>query len=529
MSVRMKVWSLPLLATVIFTLATLAVLFLSSGTLRQISAVGATGYPYLDATTHFASELGRLSTTIQGAVSEGEKKRLDDARAISAQMRKDLSRSAALEGHADQVRVLSEAFENYAVASMTTAQLFLGEAPGDGAASIPKMQEALKKLESILIAERERARSEFDASLSGAEQGVRTSLYVSVVSGVLVIAALGVASWLVIGSVWAQLGGEPEYARSAMRVMAQGDLSQQIALKPNDRTSLLSAVQDMIQGLRTMVSGVRASSNSITAAAREIAAGNHDLSLRTEEQASSLAHTSGRMAEITSTIQQNADNARQASELAISASTVAARGGNVMGEVIQTMTSINGSSKKINEIIGVIDGIAFQTNILALNAAVEAARAGDQGRGFAVVASEVRSLAQRSAQAAREISALIKASVHQVEHGSTLVQRAGDTMQDIVASVQRVGSIIEEITVASQQQSVNIAETSAAIFRMDQTTQQNAALVEQAASAARSLEEQSVALEQAVAKFKLGEVAAAGSAGGDSRSRGMPTLLPAPH
>jgi methyl-accepting chemotaxis protein len=503
----MKVWSLPLLATVIFTLATLAVLLLSTSTLRAISAVGTTGYPYLDATTHFASELDRLGTTIQGAVTEGEKKRLDDARVIAAQMRKDLVRSAVLEGHAARVRVLSDAFEAYFAGSLETAQLFLGDLKGDGPGSIPKMQDALKKLEATLNAERASAQSEFNASLAGAEQGVRTSLYVSVGCGVAVIVALGVASWLVIGSVWAQLGGEPEYARSAMRVMAQGDLSQQIQLKPNDQASLLSAVKDMIEGLRAMVSGVRASSISITEAAREIAAGNHDLSLRTEEQASSLAHTSRSMAEITSTIQQNADNAAQARELAGSASTVALRGGEVMGEVIHTMHSINGSSKKITEIIGLIDGIAFQTNILALNAAIEAARAGEQGRGFAVVASEVRSLAQRSAQAAREIGALIKTSVQQVEHGSELVQRAGATMQDIVASVQRVGSIIGEITVASQQQSVNIGETGAAIARMDQTTQQNAALVEQAAAAARSLEEQSVALEQAVAKFKLGDLA----------------------
>jgi methyl-accepting chemotaxis protein len=211
------------------------------------------------------------------------------------------------------------------------------------------------------------------------------------------------------------------------------------------------------------------------------------------------------MADITTTIQQNADNARQASELANSASAVALRGGDVMGEVIQTMASIEASSKKISEIIGVIDGIAFQTNILALNAAVEAARAGEQGRGFAVVASEVRSLAGRSAQAAKEISALIKTSVDQVDHGSQLVQRAGSTMQEIVSSVQKVGSIISEITVASRDQAQSVAEAGEAISRMDDATQQNAALVEEAAAAATSLEEQAVGLVRTMANFKLGD------------------------
>jgi methyl-accepting chemotaxis protein len=509
MSVKLKIWFLPFVATLIFALGTSAVLFFSTTTLNTIDGIGETQYPYLDATTKFASQLDAVSATIQSAVSEGEKKRLDEAREIATQMRKTLGGVDQLAGHMVQVKALSGDFDAYFTAAMETAQLFLGEVKGDGPASIPKMQSAQKKLEATLKIERDAAQSEFSDALKNAGIGVRSSLYATVISGVVVVLVLGIASWLVIGSVWAQLGGEPEYARSAMRVMAQGDLSQRIHLEPGDTTSLLAAVREMTQGLRSMVSHVRGSSHSITDAAKEIASGNHDLSIRTEEQASALAHTSSGMADITTTIQQNADSSRQASDLANSASAVALRGGEVMGEVIQTMASIEGSSKKISEIIGVIDGIAFQTNILALNAAVEAARAGEQGRGFAVVASEVRSLAGRSAQAAKEISTLIKTSVDQVAHGSQLVERAGSTMQEIVSSVQKVGGIISEITVASRDQAQSVAEAGSAISRMDETTQQNAALVEQAAAAASSLEEQAVELVRTMADFKLGDEDAA--------------------
>ena len=518
MSVRMKIWSLPIVATIIFMLGTVAVLFLSTSTRRTITDIGQTRYPYLDATTKFASQLDLVSATIQSAVSEGEKKRLDEAGEIAKQMRATLDSASKLADHSAQVKALSDDFESYFAASMLTAKLFLGEIQGDGPGSIPKMQSSQKKLEATLKSEREAAQTQFTASLKSAEDGVRSSLYATAISGAIVVAVLFFASWLMIRSVWVQLGGEPEYARSAMQIMAHGDLSQQIQVIPGDTTSLLAAVQEMTHGLRTMVSEVRTSSHSITDAAREIASGNQDLSHRTEDQASSLAHTSSSMAEISATIAQNADSSRQASTLASSASEVAVRGGDVMGEVIKTMASIDSSSKKISEIIGVIDGIAFQTNILALNAAVEAARAGEQGRGFAVVASEVRSLAQRSAQAAKEISALIKTSVDQVEHGSALVKRAGDTMQDIVSSVQKVGGIIEEITVASREQATSIAETSNAVARMDQTTQQNAALVEEAAAAASSLEEQAEGLVRSMANFKLGDEGSTRNASSSSRS-----------
>ena len=505
MSVKMKIWLLPIVATVIFAIGTIWILILSTSTLSTIGGVGSTHYPYLDATTKFASQLDLLGTTITSAVSEGEKKRLDEAKEIANQMRKTLASASGLVGHEAQVKSLSDDFEAYLAASLETAGIFLGDIKGDGPASVPKMQSSQKKLEASLKSARESAQTEFSTALQKAEDGVRSSRNVNVIIAFLVVAGLLVASWFVIKSVWDQLGGEPEYARSAMRVMAQGDLSQHIKLSSGDTTSLLAAVQEMTQGLRTMVAGVRHSSHSITDAAREIASGNQDLSVRTEQQASSLAHTSSGMAEITSTIQQNAESSRQASQLATSASAVAVRGGEVMGEVIQTMASIDSSSKKISEIIGVIDGIAFQTNILALNAAVEAARAGEQGRGFAVVASEVRSLAGRSAQAAKEISSLIKTSVDQVSHGSTLVQRAGSTMEEIVNSVQKVGSIIEEITVASREQAVSIAEAGSAISKMDETTQQNAALVEEAAAAASSLEQQSEELVRTMASFKLGD------------------------
>ena len=288
------------------------------------------------------------------------------------------------------------------------------------------------------------------------------------------------------------------------QTVAAGDLTSKIDIRSVDETGLLlQALRHMNQNLFDIVAKVRAGTESIAAASGQIASGNLDLSARTEEQASSLEQTAASMEELTATVRQNADNARQAKQLAASASNVATAGGTVVAQVVDTMTSIRASSRRIVDIIGVIDGIAFQTNILALNAAVEAARAGEQGRGFAVVATEVRNLAQRSAAAAKEIKVLISTSVDQVEVGSQLVADAGNTMEQIVASVQRVTDIMQEISAASQEQSAGIEQINQAIIQMDQVTQQNAALVEEAAATSEALELQAGGLAGVVSTFKL--------------------------
>jgi methyl-accepting chemotaxis protein len=293
-------------------------------------------------------------------------------------------------------------------------------------------------------------------------------------------------------------------ALSAARDVAGGDLTRSIDVKTSCETGqLMQALKDMTGNLQTLVSEVRHGTDTIATASAEIASGNQDLSSRTEEQASSLEETASSMEELTSTVKQNADNARQANQLAQSASGIAVKGGDVVGQVVGTMASINESSRKIVDIISVIDGIAFQTNILALNAAVEAARAGEQGRGFAVVASEVRNLAQRSAAAAKDIKALINDSVEKVEAGSSLVNEAGNTMNEIVASITRVTDIMSEITAASVEQSAGIEQVNTAIVQMDQVTQQNAALVEEAAAAAESMQDQAAKLSEVVSVFKL--------------------------
>ena len=316
--------------------------------------------------------------------------------------------------------------------------------------------------------------------------------------------AIGIVLALVITrNLLAQLGGEPKYAAEVMEKIAAGDLSSNISVNTKYPNSMLFAIKEMQDSLIKIVSEIRSGTDTISTASGEIASGNLDLSQRTEEQASSLEETASSMEELTSTVKQNADNARQANQLAAGASEVAVKGGAVVGQVVQTMSSINASSKKIVDIISVIDGIAFQTNILALNAAVEAARAGEQGRGFAVVATEVRTLAQRSAAAAKEIKELISDSVSKVEDGTRLVDEAGATMDEIVSAVKRVTDIMSEISAASQEQSSGIEQVNQAVSQMDEVTQQNAALVEEAAAAAESMQDQAQALTQAVMIFKL--------------------------
>ncbi len=307
----------------------------------------------------------------------------------------------------------------------------------------------------------------------------------------------------VAGSLQKQLGGEPALTSQIAARIAEGNLATAVALRPGDEHSVLFAMQQMQSRLTGAIGSIRGSADSIAGAAKQIAAGNSDLSRRSEEQAASLQETAASMEQLTSTVRQSADNARQASRLAEGASEIAVRGGGIVSQVVTTMGDIKQASGKVVDIIAVIEGIAFQTNILALNAAVEAARAGEQGRGFAVVAGEVRTLAQRSATAAKEIKALIGNSAQRVEDGAVLVEGAGKAMDEIVEAVKRVTDLMGEMRAATEEQTGGIEQVNQAVSQMDQMAQQNAALVEEAAAAAASLEDQAAALHHAVGQFRL--------------------------
>ncbi len=360
----------------------------------------------------------------------------------------------------------------------------------------PLSKKSIQEINKLVDLQIEASKSIFeDAELKGSRLG-----YVLYVSLVIAIIIGGLFALIITKSIVNPLHDAVVLAET----VASGDLRSNVVVEGDDEVArLLSALKDMNDKLAATVGQVRIGTELITVAAKEISTGNADLSSRTESQASSLEETASSMEELTSTVRQNADNARQANQLVVSATNVATKGGAVVNEVVKTMGSIKESSRKVVDIIGVIDGIAFQTNILALNAAVEAARAGEQGRGFAVVAAEVRSLAQRSASAAKEIKSLISDSVGKVDEGSKLVDEAGQTMDEIVTSVQHVADIMSEISAASQEQSAGIEQVNLAIAQMDEMTQQNAALVEEAAAAAESLEEQAQTLAQAVSVFKV--------------------------
>ena len=359
--------------------------------------------------------------------------------------------------------------------------------------SIQQAQDRMKALDAFLQTEARAAAAEREAAVHRAKW---------VLGGALLLAIATLLPLTLFNT--ASICRPLDEARRLAKAIAGGDLTQSVDVRGRDEAAQLQAsLAAMQQSLRTLIGAVRASTDGIATASSEIATGNQDLSARTEQAASSLQQTASSMEQLTGTVRQTADSARTANQLASSAQASAAKGGEVVSQVVTTMEDINASSKKIADIIGVIDGIAFQTNILALNAAVEAARAGEQGRGFAVVAGEVRSLAQRSAQAAKEIKALIGASVERVESGSRLVADAGRTMGDIVGSVQRVTDIIGEITAAASEQSEGIGQVNSAVTQLDSMTQQNAALVEQSAAAASSLKEQTLRLQESLGAFRV--------------------------
>ncbi|MBC3918953.1 MCP four helix bundle domain-containing protein [Undibacterium sp. CY18W] len=392
----------------------------------------------------------------------------------------------------DQIaaRTLNDKFADMAKTNRDEATLFLLKEAGP---VNTKWQDAIQEFIDL-----QEKKNQSDEQAAAAAYQSAFSMMI-IITGIAFVAGAGIA-WFSTHTITAPIA----IAVNVAKTVAKGDLTSDIQVTSTDETGqLMQALKDMNDNLVNIVGKVRSGTDTITTATGEIASGNLDLSSRTEQQAGSLEETASSMEELTSTVKHNAANAREANQLAISASEVAVKGGAVVTEVVNTMGSINASSKKIVDIISVIDGIAFQTNILALNAAVEAARAGEQGRGFAVVASEVRTLAQRSAAAAKEIKTLINDSVEQVDIGSRLVNQAGSTMESVVSSIKNVTDIMGEITLASQEQTSGIEQVNQAVTQMDETTQQNAALVEQAAAAAASLEEQAHILAEVVSVFKM--------------------------
>ncbi|ATD61053.1 MAG: methyl-accepting chemotaxis protein [Janthinobacterium svalbardensis] len=455
-------------------------------------------YAKIDSGVRRTTAIARSSDTSLGAYFAEEAKQ---SSVVSGELQKKIEALISSPEEKELFRLVSEQRKVYLDSRAQVSKL---KADGQEAEAeqafqgifVPGSTKYLKVVNDML----QHQRASIDATAREIDEVAKTSRNLLLTLAALALGFGVVCAWVLTMGIVRPLRTAVDIARK----VADGDLTAQIDASAQDETGqLLQALKDMNTSLLNIVGEVRSGTDSIATSSTQIAAGNQDLSSRTEEQAGSLEETASSMEELTSTVKQNADNARQANQLAASAAQVAVKGGEVVAQVVGTMESINASSNKIVDIISVIDGIAFQTNILALNAAVEAARAGEQGRGFAVVASEVRNLAQRSASAAKEIKTLIGASVEQVNAGSMLVAQAGSTMNDIVDSVQRVSDIITEITAASSEQSVGIDEINRAIGQMDAVTQQNAALVEESAAAAESMQHQAHNLAQVVSVFKL--------------------------
>jgi len=504
MNIKRRIWTLPIMSALIFSLGFGASAIFSTAALSSMRKTAGTDYPMLELSKEATLDMQVITAQFKDAVAEGDQEVLEQAAVSAKRMRARLRQMAAIPGQgASAARQLGQ-FEQYYKNGSSAARMMLGIDSGDPEPLVRAMQAARQALESDLKNSAGGAQREFQAGVAQGIDNVRRTVVIGIGLALLVIVGLVVVSHFVIRAIWKQLGGEPEYARTIARAVAGGDLGMAIDTESGDADSLLVALKEMQVRLEAMIGAIRHSAEAIRDGSGAIAAGGVDFAARTETQACTIEETASSLAKLTATVKQNSDSALQANELVAVTLEVAGRGGDAVHQVVATMGAIRESSRKIVDIIGVIDGIAFQTNILALNAAVEAARAGEQGRGFAVVAAEVRNLAQRSAAAAREIKALIGDSVSEVEAGSALVDHAGRTMEAIVSSVRHAASIMGDIALASRGQSAGIDQINRAVGEMEQMTQQNVVLVDQAAASAAEMQREAGRLATLVNTFRLG-------------------------
>ena len=504
MKFRSKIWLLPLSVGATFGVGLVLSLVMGVHNNQNLESLRTAETPFLEYLFEAERGVHQLQADFQAAALEDDADRLKDAQSTTLSVRESLSKARQLEGKSELVGSLSAAFEAYQAAALGATQAMLKKSIDPEL--LKRMNTTQKELANQTLLSRQQAHITLDERFVNLAAAQREGLMLNAITGLLIVLGLGLGSRAIIASVWRDLGVEPGEAATVVQHVGSGDLSMHIELQAGDTSSLIANLKSMQNNLTAVVSSIRLGAEAMAAATTQIAAENLDLSSRTEQQAHALERTAASMEDLSITVKKNFESGKHANQLAAFASDIAVKGGAVVTEVVHTMEAINVSSKRIFDIIGVIDGIAFQTNILALNAAVEAARAGEQGRGFAVVASEVRSLAGRSAEAAKEIKALIGDSVNNVTAGCKLVEQAGSTMDEIVVSVRRVADIMGEITAASHDQATGIDQIKQSILQMDEVTQQNADLVQEAAAAAQSLEHQANTMVKAVSVFKLGLV-----------------------
>ncbi len=502
MKFRTRILLLPAITLALFVAGWLVSAAMAAQTATSVATLGGVDYPWLEGVNHLDELVKRTTQTTQSAVAEGDKAKLDDVHEIATEAAATVKRLTALEGRQASAAAVGKAYAAYSAAATEAARSML-DGSDDTAARVGAMQDTQKALATLLSGEIKTAQGNVEARLEASRLGVRRVTISNAISGATIVLALLLGAWLVLRAIARDLGAEPEHLRTIVERIAAGDLQTWDDDHQADPRSVLGKLQAMAAQLAQIVGSIRRASQEVGDASAQIAQGNDDLSRRTQTQAAALEETAASMEQMTASVKRNASNASQADQITRDARSKAEQGGQVMSDTHEAMQAINASSQRIGDIVGLIDEIAFQTNLLALNAAVEAARAGEQGRGFAVVASEVRSLAQRSAGAAKEIKMLIKDSVEKVTAGSKLVEHSGRTLAEIIEGVKKVTDTVADIVAASHEQAAGIDEVSHTVINMDESTQQNAALVEQASAASRAMQEQATMLMQQVAFFRL--------------------------